>query len=989
MKISLFAISLATLVVFAFVGTQSVHAATTITVQTTGDGAANAANCPGASCRLRDALAKAINGDTINFSVTGTITLNSGELGVSNNVTIAGPGANVLAVNANAASRVFHIASGKTVTISGLTITNGSAVGFNPASDGAGIFNDHANLTVNNCTISRNSADNVGGGIWNDGEHGSATLTLNNTTLSGNLAADGGGIYTDGEFGSATLTVNNSTLSGNSAPSAGGAGGIYNDGHAGGSATLTVNNSTLSSNTGGSNGAGGILNSGAGGSATLTISSTILTGTSGANIVNDSGTVTSNGYNLSSDNGGGFLTVTGDQTNTNPMLGALAYYGGPTATHILLTGSPAINAGDPSFVPPPSTDQRGVGFARVVSGRIDIGAFERQPNDIDPTLVVTTTADTNTNSTCASANPCSLRDAITAANASAPDDVIYFSVTGTITLNSLGALPNLASNLKILGPGANALTVKRAPAAAHFRIFAINTGEIVTLSGLTISGGDLGNLGVGGGIDNFHGTLTLAGCAVSGNSASFGGGIENDGSVFPPVATLTVNNSTISGNSASGGGGFHNVGAATLTINNSTISGNISASGGGVDNDDSGGNSVLIINNSTLSGNSAAGVGGGIWNHDTHASFDLTGTLLNAGAGSGANIYNQGVVTSHGYNLSSDAGVTNSGSGTGSLNGTGDQTNTNPMLDPNGLQDNGGPTLTIALLPGSPAIDKGKNFSGSMFDQRGPGFVRTFDKLIANAAGGDGTDIGAFEVQNTPPTINSVPVSRTQGQPSSNSQIATISDDADQPTALTVTVNGSNSATVNGVTVSNIAIDNAGNVTADVIASCSASNANFTLRVTDTGGLFSEATLTVNVIANQPPSITGATISRTQGQPSSNSQIAIVGDDHDQPASLAVTVNGGSSATVNGVTVSNIAIDVSGHVTADVVASCSAFTTNFTLRVTDHCGLFSQATLTVSVTGVHGCGGPSPTPTPTPTPTVPPSPTPTPTPTPTPIRRAP
>ena len=84
---------------------------------------------------------------------------------------------------------------------------------------------------------------------------------------------------------------------------------------------------------------------------------------------------------------------------------------------------------------------------------------------------MTTTADTNTNSTCDPASPCSLRDAITAANNS-PDDVIYFAVTGTITLNTNG-MPALNSDMKILAPGANALTVKRDPAVAAFRIFTV------------------------------------------------------------------------------------------------------------------------------------------------------------------------------------------------------------------------------------------------------------------------------------------------------------------------------------------------------------------------------------------------------------------------------------------------------------------------------------------------------------------------------------
>lgn len=85
------------------------------------------------------------------------------------------------------------------------------------------------------------------------------------------------------------------------------------------------------------------------------------------------------------------------------------------------------------------------------------------------------------------------------------------------------------------------------------------------------------------------------------------------------------------------------------------------------------------------------------------------------------------------------------------MTATGDQINTDPMLGP--LQDNGGATFTHALLPGSPAIDAGKNFAAGSTDQRGSGFVRTFDNAsIANANGGDGTDVGAYEVQPATPS---------------------------------------------------------------------------------------------------------------------------------------------------------------------------------------------------------------------------------------------
>ncbi len=190
----------------------SAASADTITVVNTNDSG------PGS---LRQALVNANDGDTINFDslLNGQkITLTSGQLNVDKDVTISGPGANNLAVDGDANGRVFYIGSGKTVTISGLTITHGDVQGVNfPANAGGGIFNNHATLTITDSTLSGNSAY-VGGGIFNDGEFGSATLTITSSTLSGNLTFAGGGIYNDGESsGSATLTITDSTLSGNSA----------------------------------------------------------------------------------------------------------------------------------------------------------------------------------------------------------------------------------------------------------------------------------------------------------------------------------------------------------------------------------------------------------------------------------------------------------------------------------------------------------------------------------------------------------------------------------------------------------------------------------------------------------------------------------------------------------------------------------------------------------------------------------------------------
>jgi len=397
----------------------SSHAAT-ITVTNTNDSG------PGS---LRQALAVAHDGDRITFAVSGTITLTSGGLAVFKNVTISGPGADQLSIDAN--SSPIHLSSGFYVaaiaTISGLTIRNGAD----------GIDNLGGTLTVKNCVISGNSIS----GIYNTTpEFGTVTTTILSTTVSGN--SQGGGVFTQPDIfsGGATVTITDCTISGNfSAPGGGGISGthtalsvanstisgnsterngggillvnsfasIVNSTISGNSAEMsgggiygaaTIENSTISSNSAGTSG-GGIYNNSSldvtlstitGNSApsgggiynmgSVEVSDTILNaGASGENIFNDGGTVTSFGYNLSSDDGGGYLTGPGDQINTDPLLGPLQDNGGPTFTHGLLPGSPAIDTGDPNFTPPPSNDQRDCHFDRVFNGRIDIGSFEVQP----------------------------------------------------------------------------------------------------------------------------------------------------------------------------------------------------------------------------------------------------------------------------------------------------------------------------------------------------------------------------------------------------------------------------------------------------------------------------------------------------------------------------------------------------------------------------------------------------------------------------------
>jgi hypothetical protein len=285
----------------------------------------------------------------------------------------------------------------------------------------------------------------------------------------------------------------------------------------------------------------------------------------------------------------------------------------------------------------------------------------------------------------------------------------------------------------------------------------VSGGVSSTIAGLTITKGD-GEVdylhGGGGGIYNDHATLVVDRCTVSGNYDPYiGGAVYNDG--FNGSATLTVTNSTFSNNHAAAPHGAGNAGgiynyAATLTVTNSTFSGNFAntagpSRGGAIYND---GSATLTLNNSTFSGNSAY-QGGAIYNGS--ATVTIRDTILNGGE-LGENLYNSaGSVSSLGYNLSND-------SGSGFLTATGDQINTDPMLGP--LQDNGGPTFTHALSTGSPAIDAGKNFTAETTDQRGSGFVRTFDDpSTANASGSDATDIGAFEVQvQAPPSAYSASI---------------------------------------------------------------------------------------------------------------------------------------------------------------------------------------------------------------------------------------
>jgi parallel beta-helix repeat protein len=641
---------------------------------------------------LRYCITNAVDGDHVAFAdgVTGTINLTGALPDLSHSISIDGPGVASLTVRRDTGGyyRIFTVDSGTTVSLAGLTIANGFSYSW-----GGGILNS-GTLTLTNATVSGNSGA-VGGGVSNTSD---GTLTLTNVIISNNMgdspAVYGAGITT---YGTATLT--NATVNGNTGP------GIEGGG------TVTVNNSTFSGN-----GGTGIAING-------TVTNCTISGNGGAGI-GLNGTVTNC---MISGNAGPGIAINGTVTDCTISGNGGLYLGGggividgtATVTDCTISGNGNLYLG---------------GGISIYSGAtLTLNNSTVRGNMVGPV-----------------------------------DDISGYGAGianwGSLTLNNSTVSGNTSlDTINDEGAGGG--------------IF--NGGGTVTLNNSTVSGNSiLFNLdvsGYGAGIWNGAGTVTLNNSTVSGNSAYSGGGIFNSTRISPASgasgpATLTLNNTTVSGNT----GGIGNDGEgnynATVTLLNSTISGN---QGPGVTNSASfsDATTTVVLLNSTICGNDAIGGrgAGGIANvvyyadatvvllnstiaNNTISSSDRTGSQIYSGqlapgpgqasvqlrntlvAGSGprptlfADI--QGTFISQGHNLSND-------DGSGFLTGPGDVINTNPLLGP--LQDNGGPTQTMALLPGSPAIDAGDDTPPLPdFDQRGPGFPRLSGPHI---------DIGAFEVQ--------------------------------------------------------------------------------------------------------------------------------------------------------------------------------------------------------------------------------------------------
>ena len=266
-------------------------------------------------------------------------------------VTLSGAGARTTIVDANAVDRVMRVSSGTTATVERVTVRGGHG-----ATVGGGILNE-GSLTLNESTVTGNTGHD-GGGIGNNG-----SLWVTASTLTGNSAYYGGGLYFQPLTSSGgTTRLTNVTVSGNQAEYGG---GVYAHPANGG---IHLTNVTLANNQashGGSN-LGVVL-----GTASLT-NTVIANGIGMANCSVTQGTILSAGGNVSSDASCPSLTGPNDRPNTDARLGPLLNNGGQTDTHALTVGSWAIDNG--VNCPPPATDQRGV--TRPYGPRCDSGAFE-------------------------------------------------------------------------------------------------------------------------------------------------------------------------------------------------------------------------------------------------------------------------------------------------------------------------------------------------------------------------------------------------------------------------------------------------------------------------------------------------------------------------------------------------------------------------------------------------------------------------------------
>jgi hypothetical protein len=673
------------------------------------------------------ALTQASSGDTI--EVAGTVSDNVTDSSLSSLTIEQWPSRSAAVLEPHVSSeQILNFSSGGSLTLDGISFEQGRAT------TGSAIEDVSSTLNINDATFSSNVNTSAFGAIYN--RYG--TIDISGSTFSGNSTrSDGGAIF---NF-EATTNISNSTFFGNVATNGPGS-TIAND-----LGTVAIVDSTISGHSGSTIWANG----------TMIFAGDVIADSSGApsghECSSSGGTFTDDGYNVDDDGSCGFSSANNsvsDSPTIDRYLGPLQNNGGPTDTIELLPGNastpnPAEHVIPSSFELPGGTvacsfpDQRGI----TRQSPCDMGAYSMRElyslPDGTGSVPCTTESATPT-------SVCSLETAITEANTElndvvdleAPDGDSLYSGVAAAGVHLTVSAPMVLQTDPDPGFDSGQATLD---GEGNNGVLTLTNSVDVAVSDVEIENGDAPFGVFGGGIKNAsNGTLTVAESDISDNSGQEGGGISNSNG-----GTVDVWGSTFAGNYSDGGGAITNGegGAGTLNVSDSLFEGNTAGNWGGgaiLNGYGAGGNGTAIIRESTFVGNAAYsdGYGSGIDNSDnggggsltvTQSTFMDQGEIDNAGSGSGtvtvaadifAGFCDQragGTWNDDGYNEGLDTSCFNGGTGDDDSAGTGLTNYFGP------LADNGGPTETMILVSGNPAIglipDSTSGLCPVAADQRG------------------------------------------------------------------------------------------------------------------------------------------------------------------------------------------------------------------------------------------------------------------------------
>lgn len=665
---------------------------------------------------LREAIdsANAIAGfdsivfDSSLFSSEQTIGLNLGQLNITDSLSINAP--EFVTVSGNKASRVFEIAAGATVNLSGLIIADGKVI-----DDNGGGIKSSGNLTLENTIVRNNFAeDGSGGGIYNTGENLTVinSAIIDNTTFS--LGSSfGGGIYNTGD----NLTVNNSSVDNNTASGAFGTsngGGIYNTGE-----NLIVNDSNITSNQ--ATEGGGIYSA----NTTLTIHNSNISSNSA---IGSRGGSRSGGGGISAS---GIITISNstisDNLLTSPRSGD-AFGAGIDASGNLTINNSTITRntlrGGTAF---PNNDAYGGGI--YTSGTAILNNTTISDNFVSiNTFYLNFAGGGGIYSTGnLTLNQSTIRNNTANQLGNGISDGGGILNNGTLTINKTGIIDN-----QVIQEGTG---ISRGGGISNNGTVTINASAIS--NNKAIQEGE--NLSSGGGISN-NGTqsiLNVNASSISGNEASEGGGIANGDSGSPirlisdrisSGGTVNVNNSNISDNKAEQqGAGIVNFDKGNVTVTRSNFNNNSARDGGAIANNPQGN---VTVTDSSLTNNTASNIGGAIFNSSI-LNISRSNLQNNFASVSGGAIWNVGTLDLSNSSVDDNqatfegGGIVNFADGTATI--TSSAVRNNKANNGGGIFNSGFLTLLSSYL----AFNQANN--GDNLFNAADGIVETINTTIAGS----------------------------------------------------------------------------------------------------------------------------------------------------------------------------------------------------------------------------------------------------------------